>query len=143
MRPLSPQLSPNSYAHPPISNYKLDFDWDESREITEAVKAKARKKAGKLACVALSSTASDAEIKWCLKYYDLGCLWVRPHPEMRPHIFDYNPRLRILRMVLTPKLVKLSPSFPFIPTLDPFLNGSILLQFSFLQTVGSLSLPYT
>ena len=26
---------------------------------------------------------------------------------MRPHIFDYNPRLRIPRMVLTPKLIRL------------------------------------
>ena len=114
-RPPSPQASPNPYVHPPISDRELDFDWDEDQEIPEAVKAKRRKRAGKLACVGLSSTASNAEIKWCLKYYNLGCLWARPHPEMRPHIFDYNPRLRIPRMVLTPKLVRLGIGFPLHP----------------------------
>lgn len=78
-RPLSPHPSPNHYAHPLISKYELDFDWDEDQENPEAVKAKARKKAGKHACVGLSSTASDDEIKWCLKYYNMGGLWARPH----------------------------------------------------------------
>ena len=114
-RPPSPLPSPNPYAHPQISDYELDFDWDEDKEVRETVKAKARKKAGKLACVGLSSTASNAEIKWCLKYYDKGCIWARPHPWMRPHIFDYNPRLRIPRMVLTPKLVKLGIGPPLHP----------------------------
>ena len=90
-RPPSPLPSPNPYAHPQILDHELDFDWDEDKEVRETVKAKARKKAGKLACVGLSSTASNAEIKWCLKYYDKGCIWARPHPWMRPHIFDYNP----------------------------------------------------
>ena len=34
---------------------------------------------------------------------------------MRPHVFDYNPRLRIPRMVLTPKLVKLGIGPPLHP----------------------------
>ena len=114
-RPPSPLPSPNPYTHPPISDQELDFEWDEDKEVREAVKAKARKKAGKLACVGLSSTATNAEIKWCLKYFDKGCIWARPHPWMRPHIFDYNPRLRIPRMVLTPKLVKLGIGPPLHP----------------------------
>ena len=114
-RPPSPAPSPNPYAHPQITNSELDFDWDEEGEIREALKAKRRKKAGKLACVGLSSTASKAEIEWCLRYYDKGCIWARPHPWMRPHIFDYNPRLRIPRMVLTPKLVKLGIGPPLHP----------------------------
>ena len=114
-RPPSPLPSPNPYAHPPISDSELDFDWDEEVEIREALKAKRRKRAGKLACVGLSSTASKAEIEWCLKYYDKGCIWARPHPWMRPHIFDYNPRLRIPRMVLTPKLVRLGIGPPLHP----------------------------
>lgn len=114
-RPPSPQPSPSPYFHPPISDRELDFYWDEDQEIPEAVKAKRCKRAGKLACVGLFSTASNAEIKWCLKYYSLGCLWARPHPEMCPHFFDYNPRLRIPRMVLTPKLVKLGIGFSLHP----------------------------
>ena len=114
-RPPSPAPSPNPYAHPQITDSELDFDWDEEDEIREALKAKRRKRAGKLACVGLSSTASKAEIEWCLRYYDKGCIWARPHPWMRPHIFDYNPRLRIPRMVLTPKLVKLGIGPPLHP----------------------------
>ena len=106
-RHVSPTHSPNPYTHPPVLKHKLDFDWGSDEEIRETVKAGERKKAGMLVCVGLSSIVSDAEIEWCLRYYDMGCIWVRPHPEMRPHIFDYNPRLRIPRMVLTPKLVKL------------------------------------
>ena len=114
-RPPSPAPSPNPYAHPPITDIELDFDWEEEENIREALKAKRRKKAGKLACVGLSSTASKAEIEWCLRYYDKGCIWARPHPWMRPHVFDYNPRLRIPRMVLTPKLVKLGIGPPLHP----------------------------
>ena len=79
-RPPSPAPSPNPYAHPQITDTELDFDWDEEGEVREALKAKRRKKAGKLACVGLSSTASKAEIEWCLRYYDKGCIWARPHP---------------------------------------------------------------
>ena len=114
-RPPSPAPSPNPYAHPPILDSEVDFDWDEEGEVRETLKAKRRKKAGKLACVGLSSTASKAEIEWCLRYYDKGCIWARPLPWMRPHIFDYNPRLRIPRMVLTPKLVKLGIGPPLHP----------------------------
>ena len=114
-RPPSPLPSPNPYAHPQILDCELDFDWDEEEEVREVLKAKRRKRAGKLACVGLSSTASKAEIEWCLRYYDKGCIWARPHPWMRPHIFDYNPRLRIPRMVLTPKLIRLGIGPPLHP----------------------------
>lgn len=143
-RPPSLKQSHIPYAYPPISNSELNFEWDENQVIPETAKAKRSKKVGKHACVGFSSIASNVEIEWwCLKYYDMRRIWVLPHPNIMPHVFNHNPRLRIPCMVLTSKLAKLGISPPYINTSNLLLNISISPRLKFLQMAGSLPLLYT
>lgn len=53
------------------------------------------------------STASDAEIEWCMNYYDQIGMWAQPHKRMRCHIFNYGAPFRVPGMVTSHKLVAL------------------------------------
>lgn len=59
----------------------------------------------------MSSSCSDKEIQWNMKYYDMKGIWARPLSMMRPYLFNYDGNFRIPDMVTSPKLV---PLYPFI-----------------------------
>ena len=114
--PVSPQKSDPPLEHWEPSDVEIDCDWARLGTLTEAEKNARRKREGKLACVALDSTATDWEIQWHMKYYDMEGIWARPLRTMRPHIFNIGNQ-RIPRMVLTAKLISLgvgAPLHPFI-----------------------------
>ena len=110
--PDSAVSSPRPYVHPTVLLHEQDIDYPE--EMSEEDRIKERRRLGKLACVNLSSTATDEEIGWVMEFYYQEGLWARPRPEMRSHIFNFG-EFKTPRIVLTPLLVKLGVGAPLHP----------------------------
>ena len=108
----SPAPSPEPYTHPLIRLCDKDVDYPEG--MSEDDKVNHRRALGKLACVSLSSTATDEEIEWVMLFYYQEGLWARPRSSMRPHIFNIG-NFTTPRIVLTPLLVKLGVGAPLHP----------------------------
>ena len=104
------------YVHPLVLLHEKDIDYPE--DMSEEEKVNERCHLGKLACVSLSSTATDKEIEWVMQFYYQEGLWARPRLAMPPHIFnirDFTPP----RIVLTLHLVKLGVGAPLHPYFRP------------------------
>ena len=75
-------------------------------------------------------------------------MWARPHPEMRPHIFDYNPRLRIPRMVLDIAPAQLSPNSwklaiaLYMLYMDHNRRAPTMMDLSYFFRLGASSIGY-
>ena len=108
----SPATSPQPYAHPLIRLCDKDVDYPDG--MSEDDKVNHRRALGKLACVSLSSTATDEEINWVMLFYYQEFLWARPREAMRPHIFNIR-NFTTPRIVLTPLLIKLGVGAPLHP----------------------------
>ncbi|KAL8096381.1 hypothetical protein AgCh_037369 [Apium graveolens] len=118
---VSPQKSDSPLEHWEPSDVEVDCNWTRLGALSKAEKNAKRKKEGKLASVALDSTATDWEIQWHMKYYDMEGIWARPLRTMRPHIFNIGNQ-RIPRMVLTPKLISLGVGAPLHPFIKKILK---------------------
>lgn len=103
------------------------------------------KKKNKLARVGLTSTATNAEIRWSMKYYDMEGIWARALRQMRPHVFNFD-NLRIPQMVLSPKLLFLGVGaalHPYIKSILKLYNvAPIQLSPNFYKLAWSLFIMY-
>lgn len=68
------------------------------------------------------STASEAEIEWCMNYYDQEGMWACPHHRMRCHIFNHGTPFRVPRIVTFPKIVALDVGASLHPYYRAFLE---------------------
>lgn len=94
--PVSPQKFDILFEHWEPTNEELDFDYQELEDqLSDREKNDWRKKKHKLAPVGITSTNSDLEIGWSMRYYDMEGIWARPLSKMRPHIITKISRFPV------------------------------------------------
>lgn len=85
----------------------------------------------------MASTASDLEIEWCMTYYGMKGVWVRPPSMIRPNIFNYGRKFQIPRKVLTTKLVALGIGELLHPYFKEIIEYIMLHPYNYLPTIIS------
>ncbi|KAK1352367.1 hypothetical protein POM88_053306 [Heracleum sosnowskyi] len=112
----SPESSPEETLPFPLKPQDVDIDWSQHGPLSKREMDVARKNAGTFACVNMSSTIPERDIKKIMHFYSQEGSYAKPHPDMRPHRFDID-NITVPRAVVTDRHIPLGVGAPLHPWL--------------------------
>ncbi|KAK1388967.1 hypothetical protein POM88_017145 [Heracleum sosnowskyi] len=112
----SPESSPEETLPFPLKPQDVDIDWTQHGPLSKREMDITRKEAGTFACVNMSSTIPERDIKKIMQFYSQDGSYAKPHPDMRPHRFDID-NIRVPRAVVTDRHIPLGVGAPLHPWL--------------------------